>query len=404
MITIERKCEPMAAIMPVLKSWVRCSLTRRAKPTARKVATTLTCAAIICDGHGPSKWAHNLFTVSMAGTLAAGRENSYLLGMSHETRPDWDSAWQGMEPRQSRPRRGIFFIALAAALFLLFGVCALAYFALQQSAPDEPGLSLPAEVTDTAAAEATAISGNAITPESDNPAIAPTVTLPGGDAAPADPSAAADVVAQRVTAPPTIDGNTADWAGLAVYSSPHIVFTSDTWDGSDDVAASWQVSWDDNYLYFIASVADDIHAQNQSGNQTFRGDSIELQIDAGQSSAFSSSISPDDFQITLSPGDFAGLPPSAFRFQGTPDGSMLDAATPHGIMVAATPSSAGYLLEAAIPWRDIGLTPAAGLVLGLAVNINDNDHPGTAIQEMMKSSSPNRRFGDPTSWGTLTLQ
>lgn len=83
---------------------------------------------------------------------------------------------------------------------------------------------------------------------------------------------------------------------------------------------------------------------------------------------------------------------------------MLDAATPHGIMVAATPSSAGYLLEAAIPWRDIGLTPAAGLVLGLAVNINDNDHPGTAIQEMMKSSSPNRRFGDPTSWGTLTLQ
>ena len=66
----------------------------------------------------------------MAGTLAAGRENSYLLGMSHETRPDWDSAWHGMEPRQSRPRRGIFFIALAAALFLLFGVCALAYFAL----------------------------------------------------------------------------------------------------------------------------------------------------------------------------------------------------------------------------------------------------------------------------------
>lgn len=370
---------------------------------AGEIAIALSWKDIICDGHGASKWARGRIAIA-AGTLAAGHENGYLLSMNHETKPDWDSTWQGMEPQQSRPRRGIFFVALAASLFLLFGVCALAYFALQQGAPVEPGLSLPDETTETAAAEATAISGSAVTPEGDNPAIAPTVTLPGEIVTPSDPSSTADVVAQRVAVPPNIDGDAADWAGLPVYSSPHIVFTSDTWDGSDDLAASWQVSWDDSYLYFIAGVADDTHAQNQTGNQTFRGDSIELQIDAGRSSDFSTTIGPDDFQITLSPGDFAGLPPSAFRFQGTSGGSMLDAATPHGIVVAATSNSAGYVLEAAIPWRDIGLTPTAGLVIGLAVNINDNDRPGTATQEIMKSSSPNRRFGDPTTWGTLTLQ
>jgi len=62
------------------------------------------------------------------------------------------------------------------------------------------------------------------------------------------------------------------------------------------------------------------------------------------------------------------------------------------------------VLEAAIPWRDLNLTPAPGLILGLAVNVNDNDRPGTAAQEVMKSSVSSRRFGDPTSWGTLTLQ
>jgi hypothetical protein len=83
---------------------------------------------------------------------------------------------------------------------------------------------------------------------------------------------------------------------------------------------------------------------------------------------------------------------------------MLDAAAPHSITLTAVPTGSGYVLEAAIPWRDLNLTPAAGLVLGFVLNVNDNDRPGVAVQEMMKSSVPNRRFGDPTTWGTLTLQ
>ena len=73
-------------------------------------------------------------------------------------------------------------------------------------------------------------------------------------------------------------------------------------------------------------------------------------------------------------------------------------------VVVAQATEQGYLMEAAIPWRDLNVTPSPGLVIGLAVNANDNDRPGTAAQEMMKSSVPGRRFGDPTTWGTLTLQ
>ena len=75
----------------------------------------------------------------------------------------------------------------------------------------------------------------------------------------------------------------------------------------------------------------------------------------------------------------------------------------HRIEVAARQTEQGYNLEAAIPWPDIGLTPSPGLVVGVALNVNDNDTPGTAVQELMKSHIATRAFRDPTSWGTLTL-
>lgn len=322
-----------------------------------------------------------------------------------DPRSEWDTAWQGMEPEQPRPKRTGLLVALAAAAFLLLGACALAYFVLQQRTAVEPGLTLPGEETATAVAGAeTEQPTIEIVTETAGPAVAATVTLPGDFATPPQPPPASDVVAPRAAGPPTLDGDATEWAGLPVYSSPYVVFTGDSWDGSDDLAASWQVSWDDANLYLIANVADDIHAQSQTGNQMFRGDSIELQIDTDRAGDYRPAISPDDYQLSLSPGDFGAIAPSAYRFQGTAGGEMRDAAAPHAIAVTAIPTGAGYVLEAAIPWRDLGLTPASGLVIGLAFNVNDNDRPGTAAQEMMKSSAPNRRFADPTTWGTLTLQ
>ncbi len=315
--------------------------------------------------------------------------------------PDWDNAWQGLEPQQPKSRRGCYGWAIAAAVLLALGVLALAVFARQRGAggpdlvlpgTDQPATAVAEDGTAPPAGEATATPGSG---------LAATATLPGDAATPTLPPAS-DVVAARYA--PILDGDPADWTGLSFYTSPHTVFTDETWDGSDDLAASWWVAWDDVYLYFAFNVSDDVHAQSQSGNLTFRGDSIELQIDTDRPGDFGSRLSPDDFQITLSPGDFGALPPSAWLFQGTGGGDMLDAPAGHTIVVAARPTADGYTLEAAIPWTDLGLTPTPGLVIGLAVNANDNDRPGAAVQEMMKSNMPGRRFGDPTTWGTLTLQ
>lgn len=307
-----------------------------------------------------------------------------------------------MEPQQPRPQRGLFIVALAAALFLLLGACLLSYFVFQQRAEETSELQLPpstgtarAIVDDTGTVAATAMT------DGSPPGFAATATLPGS--ATNLPASTPDIIAPRIDSLPVIDGRP-DLVGLPRYTSPHIVYTNRDWDGTDDLVASWEIGWDETQLYLLATISDDRHVQTQTDSLAYRGDSMELQLDGGRATNFSSSLNPDDFQISLSPGDFAAIPPSAWLFQATSDGEMLDAPGLNNIQVAAQPTGEGYVLEATIPWRDLNLTPAPGLNIGLAVNFNDNDSPGTAVQEMMKSSSPNRRFSDPTTWGSLQLE
>lgn len=319
----------------------------------------------------------------------------------NQNRGDLDQMWQGLEPEQPRRSRGPLLVALAAAAFLLLGVCALAYTAMQRRESPPQGLIVPPPATFVSQV-ATETAENVV--PTATVSTAPTATLPVTAATATLFPAADEAVATRRDTPPLIDADLADWGGFMQFASPYLVYQADGWDGSDDLVAVWQVSWDDDYLFFAFDISDDVHVQNQTGNQIFRGDSIDLQIDTGRAGNFSPVISPDDLQITLSAGDFAVLPPSAFRFQGTADNEMRDAPGGHNILVAARPSASGYVLEAAVPWQDLNMTPYAGLVIGLAVNVSDNDRPGTAVQEIMKSSAPNRRFGDPTTWGTLRLE
>jgi hypothetical protein len=164
------------------------------------------------------------------------------------------------------------------------------------------------------------------------------------------------------------------------------------------------LAWDNRNLYIGVSVADDLHVQSQSGNQIYRGDSLELQVDSDRQGDWNSSrLSPDDFQILFSPGDFNGLQPSAFRMRATESGQITDAPG-HRIVVSAQRTSVGYDLEAAIPWSDLLITPRSGLVLGAALNANDNDILGAAVQEVMMSNVSTRTLTNPTTWGTMVLE
>ncbi|MBK8904698.1 MAG: hypothetical protein IPM53_26195 [Anaerolineaceae bacterium] len=309
-----------------------------------------------------------------------------------------DDDWIGLEPESSRSGSRVMLTA-GIGIVVLFGlvVCGVAvYFLWSQLVDDTPEADEPEIVLPTSAAAETAV---ALTTQPD---IAPTTTLP--ISGPTVPASSGTVTAVRLAVPPAIDGSLGEWTAVEAVSSGNRVYSVAGWDGTADCTAVWQLAWDDANLYVAVRVTDDTHVQNASGNLIYRGDSVDMQFDTNRQGDYGSSLSPDDFQITLSPGNFAGSGPTAFRYQGTDTGGILDAPGGHQVNVAAQPTSTGYTLEAAIPWTDLNLTPSPGLTIGLSLNANDNDTPGTTVQEVMMSNNPNRTLTDPTTWGTLTLQ
>lgn len=322
---------------------------------------------------------------------------------------NWNDEWLGLEPEQPRSGRCGCWLAALFLLLILSGTClGTGYYAWRQlDLPVNPGAILSAP-TVPPLASAPAIEADVIgTPESNpdatQPPLAPTVTL-SGDAVASEPEKnEAEIAAQLVTRPLEIDGNLTEWAEFPAYESLYRVFNVDSWDRSDDVRAIWQLGWDQNNLYVAVRVEDDVHVQTQSGSTIFKGDGVSLQIDTLLDTDFGPGLSPDDYQVNLSPGDFAGNPPVAYRFRGDNSGNLIDMVG-HDIQIAALPSGNGYILEAAIPWSDIGLSSGPGLRMGIALNVNDNDTPGTAVQEVMMSHIATRRFSDPSSWGMIILE
>lgn len=215
------------------------------------------------------------------------------------------------------------------------------------------------------------------------------------------------IITVNVNAPffniaPIIDGNLNEWAAVTPVLAAHRTFEANSWDGSDDLTAVWHLAWDNSNLYLAVAVTDDIHAQNQSGNLIFQGDSVDMQLDTNRQADLSDSLSGDDFQITFSPGDFNSLPPSVWRWTASNSGGIQDAPD-HGIVSRAQRTATGYAIEAAIPWRDLNVTPGVGLVMGASFNATDNDRVGTAVQEVFYSHVASRTLLSPNTWGTLTL-
>lgn len=328
---------------------------------------------------------------------------------------EYDDTWADLVPEQpaGRDRLPVYLAVLAVSLVAICLCSATGYivyreFLTEPTPVPEPLVpTLPGGgVVETGETPAPTVEERPPTPIV-NPS--PTIALEAPTAEPVatvtqPPNTAVNVEAIRLAAPLVIDGLLNDWAGAPSYISSFRVYQVASWNGTDDLTAVWRLAWDDTYLYTGVEVVDDIHVQTQSGNQIFRGDGLDMQLDTNRAGDFGPTLSPDDFQITMSPGDFASLPPSAFRFQGTQNGQILDAPGGNHVILAAVRTGNGYTLEAAIPWSDLNMTPVAGLILGLSLNANDNDTPGTAVQEVMMSHVATRTLTDPTSWGTLLLK
>jgi len=182
----------------------------------------------------------------------------------------------------------------------------------------------------------------------------------------------------------TIDGNSADWAGVASYPIAQLNPTAAP-PSLADLTATFKAAWDNTYLYILTEVIDNEYDVS-GGAQIYHHDGIEIMIDGLHNR--STSFGSDDHQIFIRAD---GLSQATGHTPG--DGK---------ISVSATRTTNGYLLETAIRWDFIaGNPPQANQLYGFTIDVNDRDNETRESQVFWKYAG--NHYADTSQYGDLKL-
>lgn len=209
----------------------------------------------------------------------------------------------------------------------------------------------------------------------------------------------AGVIAAYLSSPPTIDGSLGDWSETQ-YPVENVAYGAGEHTSAADLSGTVMMGWDADNLYLGAEVFDDIYVQEATGENLFKGDSIEILLDLNVSDDYYyAQLSGDDYQLGISPGNpIAGSNTEAYLWYPW----SVSGPRPQ-VQIGAAATAQGYIIEAAIPWSMYGLIPNVGDHYGFGFSLSDNDSAGTTVQQSMVSNLANRIFTNPMTWGDLML-
>ncbi|MDQ1255751.1 MAG: Carb-bd dom fam9 protein, partial [Candidatus Hydrogenedentes bacterium] len=193
--------------------------------------------------------------------------------------------------------------------------------------------------------------------------------------------------------PIAVDGSLGDWVNvpnvIALTDAAQAVWGSGAWRSNEDLSGTARLAWRLEHLYIAVDVVDDVLSQSQRGADLWRGDHVELYLDAAPDlEPDRDSFGAGQFQLAFSPGNFqqTGDPltdcaPEAYCYR--PDSGSIE-----GALVAAVRTANGYSLEAAIPWRALGIeVPSEGIPFRFELAISDTDSSEARQETLMATSS-----------------
>jgi len=211
-----------------------------------------------------------------------------------------------------------------------------------------------------------------------------------------------------------IDGKLNEWdfenPGATIDKAENAIYGADQWKGPRDLSGKAQAMWDKDNLYFAFSVTDNKVYQEARGGDIWTGDHIELWLDTDLDADYNEAVnSEDDIQVGFSPGNFSDIPPVVYVW--TPDISIDYKKI---VKIASRKTKKGYIIEAQLPinfifsWtKDIPgkIQPDlnADMKMGISIELSDTDST-KAPQKCMLSTSLDRVWGDPTTFGFLVLE
>lgn len=197
-----------------------------------------------------------------------------------------------------------------------------------------------------------------------------------------------------------IDGKLGDWDGIPrlklgtqkpLHQAEKIFEPSDAkWQGPKDLSAQVGLAWDAENLYLAVNATDNKFPV--SGEYYWQGDSVQFAIDTGQEKA----STPDDNDYEIGLGLSKNSVETVFDFK--PEGSDFQ---PKHVKSAVRPTDKGYIVEAAVPWKRMGIKDISKHSgLGYSFLINDNDGDGRKWLEWASGIGMSK---DPSLYATLAL-
>lgn len=219
------------------------------------------------------------------------------------------------------------------------------------------------------------------------------------------------VEAKKTTGPIVVDGDLSEWKELegkaAIEGKDNVVYGQGAWRGKGDASFKAAVQWDEKALYVALLITDDQAVQEKTAKDLWEGDHVELWLDMDLQGDYNEAVnSDDDFQFGLSPGNFGTLKPEVFLW--TPP---LADKEFKGATIAAKKMEEGYTVEARLPSEVLFVTAKKGTEtrfkegqqFGISIDVSDTDDLRMP-QKCLLSTSTNRIWGDPTTFGILELK
>ncbi len=184
-----------------------------------------------------------------------------------------------------------------------------------------------------------------------------TMALPWPD----PPEYRAPFIAQGIR----VDALLRDWpsGGGAIVMTPAANSESGDFGDGKSVAATVRFAWNSKYLYFVAKVTDEDVVVKRIGKSIWRDDLLEIFVDPEGDGLFWND--PRDFQLGFRPRKEDMGTAVWSWFQGGED------PTSNGrILAESYTDEKGYIVEGAIRWDFLGITPRAGEAVRLTPAIH----------------------------------
>jgi len=191
-----------------------------------------------------------------------------------------------------------------------------------------------------------------------------------------------------------VDGDIAAWQEGRFVAVPATSRSFGHVGSDDDASFRFAAMWDRWYLYVAVEVKDDSIVAAKTLARLYEGDCVEISLDAHNDST--GGYDAGDFQFVIAPTGPERKP--RVNLYRNPFFKIGDRPF---VKVASNITTTGYVVEAAFSWRQLGVRPRTGHVVGFQIDIRDYDADGSrGGLTWAPASDP---AANPLRWGDLIL-